>query len=387
MFTPRKPMRLTLLIPSLRGGGAERVLSTLANAWAEADHTVTLFTFEPDAPIAFALSAAVRYQPLPLARVSSNPLEAVVSNLHRLRILRSALRESCPDVVVSFTSSANVLAIVAARGLGIPVVVSERSDPLYFKIGAFWSFLRKVTYPHATAVVCQTGIAAARLSRSTQKRVIVIPNPIACRGERFKLKEVRDSKLILAMGRLDPVKGFDLLLLAFQRVAQCNPGWSLTILGEGPSRQLLERMIDALGLRGRVSLPGWVSDPFPLFSAAELFVLSSRVEGFPNALCEAMAWGLPAISFDCESGPRDIIRHGIDGLLVPPLQVAELAAAMGRLMSDPSERARFAACAPDVARRYSVDKILLRWDELLLEGEKAQIGQGEKHYQFDNTQA
>jgi GalNAc-alpha-(1->4)-GalNAc-alpha-(1->3)-diNAcBac-PP-undecaprenol alpha-1,4-N-acetyl-D-galactosaminyltransferase len=184
-----------------------------------------------------------------------------------------------------------------------------------------------------------------------------------------------------------PVKGFDLLLDAFRRVAERYPEWGLTILGEGELRPTLQGIIETFALRDRVYLAGRVTNPFAWLRQADLFLMSSRCEGFPCSLCEALACGLPAISFDCDSGPRDIIRHGVDGLLVSPLQVEEFAAAMDRLMSDPAERARFSARAPEIVGRYSIQKILQRWDELFLRvGATDHSARSEKRQQFRATQ-
>ncbi len=167
------------------------------------------------------------------------------------------------------------------------------------------------------------------------------------------------------MGRLVPQKGFDMLLDAFSRVAGKHPEWSLKVLGKGPLKAQLEAQAELLGLKNRVNFAGTVPDPFPVLRESDLFVFASRFEGFGNALAEAMACGLPVISFDCPAGPSEIILNGMNGVLVPREDVAALAAAMDHLMSEPAARARLACHAPEVLQRFSLDRILGMWDEVI----------------------
>jgi len=193
-----------------------------------------------------------------------------------------------------------------------------------------------------------------------------MPNPVLLNDDQGSLPvgALSHKHNLIAVGRLADEKSFDKLLRAFASIAGRKSEWGLTILGEGDKRQELENLRAELGLEGRVHFPGRVSNPFIWLRRADLFVMSSRFEGLPCALCEAMGCGLPAISFDCDSGPRDIIRDGVDGLLVPPRDVPALSRAMDRLMSDDDERARFAARAPEVMDRYNLKSIMLRWDKL-----------------------
>jgi GalNAc-alpha-(1->4)-GalNAc-alpha-(1->3)-diNAcBac-PP-undecaprenol alpha-1,4-N-acetyl-D-galactosaminyltransferase len=364
-------MRLVLVISALSSGGAQRVLSILANAWAAKGWQITLLTFDDGVePPFFDLHPAVRYCPLGLSGASSTSIRGVLNNLKRLWVLRQAIRQSCPHVVISFMEKPNVLTILATLGLRLPVIISERTAPAHHPIGKAWERLRHWVYPRCTCLVIQSRAALAYFSAKVQRRARVIPNPVLVphSHEMFAKSACRKrSKTVIAMGRLHEEKGFNSLLSAFARVAPEHPEWSLVIWGEGPLRPHLERLRDDRGLQGRVSFPGLTRQPLAHMQQADLFVLSSRYEGFPNALCEAMACGLPVISFDCPSGPREIITDGIDGVLVPPEDVEALAAAMARLMASEGERQRLAAHAPRVIERFALLHVLEMWEKVVAE--------------------
>ena len=342
-------------------------MSIMANHWVEQGWATTLLTYDngDEAP-AYGISAAVDHRHLGIESSSSGVYEAVRSNLKRLLVLRRAIRESAPDAVISFLDVVNVRTLLACLGLGIPVIVSEHSDPSYHQIRMGWRTLRRWCYRYAECVVTLTPEALRYFPEAIRQRGRVIPNPLS--SEVFDAGLARDSvrrKTIVAMGRLAHVKGFDRLITAFSMIAADHPGWSLTIWGEGDDRAALEMLRDRLELQGRVALPGWTPQPFAEMRTAGLFVVSSRYEGFCLVLCEAMACRAPVVSFDCSGLPRDMVRDGIDGVLVPPDDVEQLAAAMDRLLAHPAERERLAANGIQAAERFRKDKVMDMWEQLI----------------------
>lgn len=341
-------------------------MSIMANYWAEKGWAVTLLTFDAgrERPF-FEMHPQVNHVPLGVSGVSANSLHGALNNFKRVWVLRKALRRSKPDGVISFLDTVNVLTLLAAVGLRLPVIISERTDPAAWNIGKSWSLLRRAAYPFAAALVVQSQGVLAFFPQRVRRRAHVIPNPVLAPPNRAKPDRSSGGKQIVAMGRLGEEKGFDLLLRGFARIASGYPEWSLVIWGEGGQRGPLEALRDRLGLRERVALPGRTREPHDKLRQADLFVLPSRIEGFPNALGEAMACGLPVISFDCPSGPRELIRDQVDGLLVPAGDVAALAAAMERLMSNADERNRLAARAVEVSERFGLEKVMALWETIL----------------------
>jgi glycosyltransferase involved in cell wall biosynthesis len=356
---------LTLVVSSLGPGGAERVVATLASHWARAGRSVTLLTLADDtAPPFYPLDPAIRHVPLALAGLSRHWAERLSRNLGRIRALRRALRESRPDVVLSFIDTTNVLTLCAARASRLRIVVSEHSDPERHPLPPAWKRLKRLTYGWAAAIVTPNAETRDLLPPRLRARTRVIPNPIPpalAPGRRAG----RADPVVVSVGRLSAEKGHDRLLEAFARVAEARPRWRLVIAGEGPLRGELEALRDRLGLRGRVELPGLVRDVDSLLAGADLYVLASRREVFPMALCEAMARGVPAVAMEYRPGVREIVRDGVDGVVVPAGDVSALADAMARLMGDEAARRRLGARAVEVVERYGVDRVLGLWEELL----------------------
>ena len=362
-------MRITLVISSLTTGGAERVMSVIANYWAANGQEVSLITLASPFSDFYALHPAVKRVGLGLLVTSGHRLiKGAAHNIQRLRRLRKEIQESRPDVVLSFVDTTNILTLLATFRLGIPVIVAEHTDPRHHTIGPIWRRLRFLLYPRAKAVVVLTQALRGWAEGFLPKNIVhVIPNPIPVELLAYDgpVERFGQGRTIIAMGHLTSVKGFDLLLSAFARCAVTHSGWSLVILGEGEERGRLEKLAIELGISERVSMPGRMPDPFQILRRADLFVLSSRYEGFPMALLEAMACEVAVICTEYPSGPGEILRNGKDGILVPTDDIDALAAAMNRLMADPLERQRLASRAVEVKEKFGLQKVMKLWDLLI----------------------
>ncbi|MGD8561481.1 MAG: glycosyltransferase family 4 protein [Desulfarculaceae bacterium] len=361
-------MRIALVIAEMGAGGAERVVKVLAEAWAERGHQVTLITLSAVDQDFYSLDPRIKRIGLDLMRDSANPWQGLKHNWLRLRRLRRALGGSQPQVIISHTDKTNVLTILAALGLGTPVVACEHIDPFIHQIGAVWQRLRRFTYPRAGAIVGVTKAAESYVRGFVKtKPVLTIPNPIQPLPPAPPEAEKRpwpQGPTLISMGRLSEQKNFSLLIKAFAVCLEEHPSWHLVILGEGEERAQLTDLAAGLGISDKVYLPGRVEEPAKWLRQADLFALSSHYEGFPMSLLEAMACGLPVLSTDCSTGIREIIRPDLDGVIVPPGKTEDLAAALAGLMADPGKRAALAQRAAEVTQRFGLETVLQRWDDL-----------------------
>lgn len=360
--------RILFLVSSMHGGGAERVAATLSNRWAAQGHDVLLMpTYSGRGGCVYPLDAGVRL------RYLADSVQSRATSLARLRALRRIIAEERPDLVVSFLTRVNVAAIIAAAGTGVPVVVSERVYPPLMRLPRIWRLLRRLCYRRARMVVMQTCEGAAWVAANCPaSTTTVIANPLSlplpATQPRLAPESIiaGDRSLLLAMGRLDRQKGFDLLLRAFAELAGEFPDWDLVVIGEGEERQALEQLTRKLHLTGRAHFPGRAGNPGDWYARASLYVMSSRFEGFPNTLAEAMAHGLPAIAMNCPTGPAELIRHREDGVLVDVSRgVDGLTEAMRSLLADKAERERLGMAARSVLERLSTQRIGRQWDQAL----------------------
>ena len=363
-------MKLTMVIYSLDSGGAERVASNMANYWAEKKWAVTILTLtNEEEPPFYELHPDVVHRSLAF---KPRPYFSIRDMVKRKLVLRQAIAESMPHVLISLIDNTNISTLMATIGMDIPVVISEQSTPGHHRIGRIRDVLRHLTYPLATCLTVLTQEDLMYFSSTLQRKGYVIPSPVALPSGFHHEEELdRGTKTIIAVGRLSNEKGHDLLMKAFAAIATRCPEWSVTIWGEGKLRTELETLRNHLGLQGRVFLPGRTKRIYEKMKRADLFVMPSRYEGFPNALCEAMACGLPVISFDCPNGPRNIIRNNTDGILVAPEDIGALSETMEKLINKPKIRARLALHAPEIVERFGLEKIMKMWETVIYDAVSA----------------
>lgn len=354
---------VAIVIESLEGGGAQHVATTLANAWADEDISVTVVTFKGSETDVFRLDPRIQRKVVGGASASSGPLSALAANMRRVWRIRAALRRSGAGVVIGFVGSTNILTILASQGLRFRLIVSERNDPVLQSIGRVWDFLRRLLYRHADLVIANSRSAVAAMQAYVPaERLMWLPNPLRSppAANRQAAPWV-DTPFLLTVGRLSPAKGHDVLLEAFVRVHAIRPNVHLAILGDGPMRVALETQARAMDIGDHVHFAGYVDDPFPWYRASVALVHPARFEGLPNAVIEAMSVGLAVIATDTQSGLREFVRNGESGLIVISDEPTSLAEAMVRLMDDPALRLRLGEAGRLAVEPCQADKAVKAW--------------------------
>lgn len=267
---------------------------------------------------------------------------------YRYARLRQLVQHHQPRRILSLLTKTNVLCCAAAWDLPLHLVVSERNDPRRQQLEPLWSRLRSVFYRRADVVTANTqGVIDALQEMGVWRRLELLPNPLPAGLARRDVdcSQVREP-MVLAVARLVPQKGLDLLLQAFAALPEaCRSGWCVVLVGDGPERQALTEQARQLGIAEAVTFAGFRPDPVSFMQRAAIFALPSRFEGMPNALLEAMAAGLPSVVSDASPGPLEMVSDGVHGCVVPTEDWRAFADALERLMSDAALRDRLGAAA------------------------------------------
>lgn len=374
-------MRITIVIAALDGGGAERVAINLANAWTAREYRPTLLTISQHARSpAYAVASGVERRDIgwrrrarehemhprlvaPIVRgLHAHGCHDLIEDVTLLALLRYAILTTRPNVVVSFITQTNVRVLAALNDSSVPVVACEVTDARRLWLRG-WMRPRDAFYRRAAKVVAPEPVIAEWLA-ARGARASAIHNPLEPPPS-FEPTKNGSRRRVVMLTRLSIEKRPELLLRAFAIIAQRYPEWDLEIYGLGPQRNTLEHLAEDLAPPGRIRICGFSTDHYAALAGADIFVSASWIEGFGNAIWEALACGVPVIAMDAGPAVRRIVRHGIDGLIVNENNAGALAAALERLMKNEIERKSFAARAPEVVNRFSMQAALRQWDELL----------------------
>jgi GalNAc-alpha-(1->4)-GalNAc-alpha-(1->3)-diNAcBac-PP-undecaprenol alpha-1,4-N-acetyl-D-galactosaminyltransferase len=305
------------------------------------------------------LEDGIKLEQLSLLKNSVSVFSAIANNISRIKIIRKKLIEIDPDIVISFMTETNIISTIGCRIINKPIIIAERISYDFLK-SRVWVSLRKLVYRFANALIVQTRCDKENYNRLAN--TFVINNPLNLR-EMILNNNNRAGRNILAVGRLHKQKGFDRLIKAFSNLD--HKDWKLSIIGEGSERSNLEKLINDLNLKDYISLPGITKAIEKWYKKSSIFVLSSRTEGFPNVLCEAMAYGCACISFNCIAGPNEIITDKVDGYLVKNGDINALSAKMDFLINNSEERRRIGKEAMKISERLNIDSIMSKWDKII----------------------
>ncbi|NEU08814.1 glycosyltransferase family 4 protein [Flavihumibacter sp. R14] len=360
---------IAFIIQTLSSGGAERVVSTLANELCEEYNVIiiTLIKFQPFYELSPKIKLLHCVESVP---PSKNIFQALQSNYKLFSKISEFIKTHRIDLTIGFLTSANVLAVLASKFNSIPVMISERNNPFLSKAPFFWEFLRKKTYPKAEYLIVQTEKIYNYFAPFVDsEKLKILPNPISSGLTLSRNPNEIRNKIILNVGSLTKQKAQDQLIKAF---AGINYGeWELHIVGRGPKEDEYRELIESLKLKDKVMLLSPTAEVEKHYNSAAIFAFTSIYEGFPNALIEAMHFGLACVSTDCPTGPSELINNGENGFLIPMNDQAALQGHLQSLIDNETLRAKIATQAIESVRRFEAKTIVRQWKDLI---ERAMAG-------------
>jgi len=374
--------KVAIFMPSLLGGGGERSMLNLAHGLADSGYAVDLVLARAHGPFLSEVRSSLRIVDLKAKRVMAS-----------LPALIRYLRTERPEAMISVFGYANIIASTAWRLAGVPtrLLLNEQNTvSLETQNASRWRgrmvpHLIRYFYPWANGiVVVSNGVREdmARLTHIPRERITVIYNPSVVKAEVWEKAQAPlehpwfqpgQPPVLLAVGRLQVQKDFPTLLQAFAKL-RAGRSARLMILGEGPERGRLEELVRSLRLEGSVELPGFTPNPYAYMARASLFVLSSLYEGLPTVLIEALCCGLPVVSTDCPSGPREILKDGQYGSLVPVGDADALSAVMGTALD--AIQAQAAKPPPESWQPYDLQSVVNQYINVLFGNDRFNTARG-----------
>ena len=347
-------MKIAFLISSLNAGGAERVVSLLANELS-LTNDIVIITLSKDEPF-YKLNDSITVKQLGVLNSGTNPLKSIFSNLVLLYKITLLIRSFKIKSLICFMTTSNVLGIISGKMLSnIKVTISERANPKFEDVG-YWNFLRRKTYKLADRLVVQSEEISNYFKPFVDERkTSIIPNPIKI----VDFNKNKKEKIILTVGRIDANKNQEQIIRSFSRLKQ--QGWKLVICGDGSLLSKLKDLVKALNINDAVEFKGRVKNIEKQYERASIFAFSSLSEGFPNVLLEAMNYGCACISTDCPTGPSILIKNNVNGFLIPLADENSYTNHLQNLIDDEKNRNLLVSNAKSGLENYSLNKVADQW--------------------------
>ena len=345
-------MKLTFVSSTLHAGGAERVISLLANSFCQKGYEVEIVCINKHL-VFYPIDEKVKVW------FAEDEVKSP-SILKKVFWLRNHIKNDRPDVVIAFMLEVYCVTLASLIGVSVPVISSERIDPHFF--GRAKGLLRWLLLRRTTHLVVQTVGIKDFYSAKLQSRTTIIPNPVT--DKVFSLTPTLKQKRIIAVGRLAYQKNYPMMFRAFAKVHHDFPDWQLVVYGNGPQKEEIRGVIERLGMEGHIILAGKSDHVVEEMNKSSLFVMSSDYEGMSNALLEAVCVGLPVISTDV-SGARDLITEGVNGYIVPVGNERALTLALSSMLSSPEKMDEMGRQSKALAPRFREEQIVGQWEELI----------------------
>jgi GalNAc-alpha-(1->4)-GalNAc-alpha-(1->3)-diNAcBac-PP-undecaprenol alpha-1,4-N-acetyl-D-galactosaminyltransferase len=355
---------IAIVINDLGNGGTQRVFITIANAWAEQGRRICLITQATAETDFHHIDSRITRIVCDSIGNSNTVFEGAWNNIKRVADIRNAISNANAPITIAAITPLAILSIIASIGLSTRLIVAERNDPSRQSFGLIWNFLRRITYWKAHLITANSYGALDSLNRMVKSRKLAyLPNPL--QPQKYFVPEPDRQPIILNVGRMYVQKAQVILIRAFANIANSNPEWRLAFAGTGPMMDELKGISGDLGVADRIDWLGAVPDLSGYYAKSSIFALPSHYEGMPNALLEAMWWGLPCIVSDASSGPLEVIQNKENGLVFPVDNVEALTEALLSLVEDRESRLHLGEAANRKSQDFEIGNVLKTWEEVL----------------------
>jgi GalNAc-alpha-(1->4)-GalNAc-alpha-(1->3)-diNAcBac-PP-undecaprenol alpha-1,4-N-acetyl-D-galactosaminyltransferase len=355
--------KVAFFIYSLGSGGAERVLTTLANNFTSnyEVHIITIINTKSF----YSLDPSIKKHYCRESEINkSNIISSIKLNFRLYIKLKAILQAERINLLVSFMTTSNVLGSLAAKTLKIPCIISERTNPYIDKPNFIWKNLVRYAFPKSDYIVVQSKLIKTYYEKIVSvNKIVILPNPLSTKLSHSKKIPSNRENIILNVGRLVKSKNQDLLIRAFSKIN--NKDWNLFFIGEGPMLSEYKKLVNELNQNENIKFINSTNDIATYYNKSKIFAFTSNYEGFPNALIEAMYFELACISTDCPSGPADLINHNKNGFLIPVGNQNMLEKYLVKLMNDNSLCTSFGKKGYKTALNFDEQNVANKWKDLV----------------------